>query len=192
MGSKDLVKDMFTRRFTRDGDGYIFRTRPWAPGYAFSEEEYEGLLREFMFRKRLVHWASLIFILAGTALVALFAPGSRSEIYSIILLLTGIVPSGFFVSYLSNSPARSIDGRPIVAPGLSKEDGTRLDLQQLSWRRLGLALPAAAFCAAIAYLSRAQHSGQMVIYVSGAVYLLLIFAITAIRKLRAMRPRDHV
>lgn len=47
MFSDLTMTDAFAKRFEAAGDGYVFRKRPGAPGYAVSKAERDGFVLEF-------------------------------------------------------------------------------------------------------------------------------------------------
>lgn len=166
----------FTSRFTREGDGYVFRARPWAAGYAFSKDEFEGLAGDYIRRREwmiLGHFAVLLTGLIGGGLFA----QSFSHPLAVAVAITVVLylPLARISRHFFDSPIRQLGGRPVVVQAVPESERTRA--QQTLWRGwlVSMIWPSLVFAAGIAvgYLGRSPTSGLLLMAVGNSAPSLI-------------------
>ena len=186
----EIQARLFSDRFEPAGDGYIFRSKLTAPGYAVSAAERDQFVADHARRSRWATWG-----LAGLMTVALLlgatvfiASGRDVPTLYIGGVVLGSVLLAFVVTrWIWSAPARCLHGRAPVAPGLGKIEARREGLRRLSWQNLGLAVGVAAFVLFRGYREDPTFSGWHGLWLVASGGLLLLAAVQAFRKWRSAK-----
>jgi hypothetical protein len=192
-GAYSFLKDEFAKRFEPNGEGYLFRNRLGAPGYAVTAAERDQFVAEFDLR---VTWSGRAFFVALLVLClggAWYAVENAIELtqWMILPVIIGAMIINVAISlWFWGEPVRRLEGRAQVAEALPMATARREALRKLGWDRLGLCVGVAVLVAWQGYTQDPTFSGWSRLWLLGAGVLLVVAAVQAFRKWRLERdPR---
>ena len=172
----------FTCRFTPEGDGYVFRARPWAAGYAFTSDEFDRLAGDYIRRSGLLVAIAQVWFMVGAMFGVLVATTMSHSVYVLsVLTLVVCLPIGVTHFRLLDRPVRELRGRAIATPALPWSEAWRLRWAQVRPDRASIVLfwlPLAVF-AAISYVER-SFALALVLFVA---WRYLVSVVTALWRL---------
>jgi len=195
MGPESLPEQSFLNKFEPDGDDFILRITPSAPGTRVTRAERDLLLGERKKRALRLTWmviavAAPAIIIGGVADYYLHDSTILVTVADVVVLVALIFVLGrAHTSAERRALEQFVKGRPIAAPArLTKEERLRAHFKQVSWSQLG------GFAVlVVAMLLRSADRYHLLVWQNrfwlfgGGVSLLGVFGAGAYRKWRWSR-----
>lgn len=186
----EIQARLFSDRFEPAGDGYIFRSKLTAPGYAVSAAERDQFVADHARRSRRATWGLAAFMTVALLLGAAFFIASGRDVPTVYIggvMLGSWLLIFVVIRWIWNAPVRCLHGRAPVAAGLDKTEARREGLRRLPWRNLGLAVGVAVFVLFQGYQQDPTFSGWHGLWLVASGGLLLLAAVQAFRKWRSAK-----
>ena len=189
MGSQ-IMKDGFAGRFEPLGDGYLFRSRPDAPGYTLTAAERDRFVADF---SRRVAWMMGILFVAIMAICfggAGYAVANDIELSQWAIMGVVVVVMGVSIAinmWFWGAPHRALQGRTPDVPALPRAAVGSEQLRKLGWNQLALCVGVAVLCVWEGYKQDPAFEGWSRLWLAGAALLVGVAAVQAFRKWRLER-----
>lgn len=185
------AQERFLRRFDPDGQGFVYRATPHAPGVSVTAEERTRLIAADDDRRGIaviLYVATVPVLVIVTAIVAM-TPAISSWYPATPWLVLLVFPAAV-ATWASMAPNRILRGRPNVDKGLPKAEAERRAYREKSWFSLAVGVAGSVAAGFNLAVSTEAYTVFRVLGALGALVAIVIFAHEVRIKLR-VRAQDR-
>ena len=183
--SERLV-DLFAAQFTPEGSGYLYRRNQVGAGYFVGAAEHDMFIAAYQREWRRLFWAAILGVMVVVgAIVAVFDEPDEGVT---IAATVGIIGSLILLHLRAwRRPERALARRLPSLPALDRAAARRKNLSQVTWGDLALVPVFALVLASRAWRDDAAVRGWSALWLVAGVGLMVMSAVQAWRKWRAVR-----